>query len=351
MVVMSRRTRAVAAVLVTAALCVCGEALAQPPPPLATERPEVSFIGLTSADLAASDLAECEAAIEQMLGRQTRVRGRAASLALIGESEGVASSLAQARSAAQAGAVALDAFELPKALEELERAVVLYDAALGERLAPQEMWRVHERRAQAFYALRRPVEMRRELARMIALQPSRAIDERVFAPDAVAVFREEAGRVRATTPVPAGAGALGDAARRAGTRFALVGEARLADDGAIELFLTMASVTGEVSTQRARVPRGSPATGLDRVLAPMVEQLGVPKRAAIAVVPPRPPRREPERERPKPLYARWYVWGGVLAAGAVAAYAGSEAFDRPERGGGDDPPPETGVTIEFEPRP
>lgn len=315
-----------------------GTASAQP-------RAEVGFVGLVSPDLDAADLATIEGAVEQMLGRQARLRGKASVLSAIAESEGVAASLAAARRSAESGSQALDAFNLPKAIEDFGRALALYDAWFGTRLAPAEVARVHERRAQAAYALRRPAEMRRDFARAIVLQPAKGLDERVFAPDAIAAFADEAARLRAEPPVPPNAAELAEIGRRAGLRWVFGGEARMRD-GIVELQLTVGTPAGAIATRDFRGPLAGISTGLERGLAAMVESAGIPKREVIAIATPAPtPVRKDGRRRAGPFYTRWYFWGGVLLAGAAAAYA---TTDRPERGGGGETPEDPGVTIVFE---
>ena len=317
---------------------------------------DVGFVGLVSPDLGAAELAQVESGVEQMLARQARVRGKSALLESVTASEGVATNLSLARGAAEAGSKSLDAFNLPKALEELGRALQLYESSYGSRLAPAEVARVLERRAQAAYALRRPVEMRRDFARAIFVQPAKGLDERVFAPDAVAAFEEEAARVRTADPVAPPVDDLAEIARLGGVRWALTGEVRAAEGGAVDLHLTLVSRTGTFLTRQIRAPRDG--AGVERGLAALLEATGVPKREVIAVATPaptpigvKPPRDDKRRVAAAPVYKRWYFWGGVVLAGAAAAYATSSELGRDS--GGDDPGPEPGdpgVTIQFEDR-
>lgn len=317
---------------------------------------DVGFVGLVSPDLGAAELAQVESGVEQMLARQARVRGKNAMLESLTASEGVAASLASARGAAEAGAKSLDAFNLPKALEELGRALQLYESSYGSRLAPAEVARVLERRAQAAYALRRPAEMRRDFARAVFVQPAKGLDERVFAPDAVAAFEEEAARVRAGDPLAPPVDDLAEIARLGGVRWALSGEVRAAEGGAVDLHLTLVSRTGTFLYRHLRAPRDG--AGVERGLASMLEATGVPKPEVVAVATPAPtpiavkppPRDDRRRVAAAPVYKRWYFWGGVVLAGAAAAYATSSELGRDS--GENDPggPGDPGVTIQFEDR-
>jgi hypothetical protein len=327
---------------------------ASPPAAAAQLRPEVGFAGLVSPDLSAADLAQAEAAVERLLERRTRIRGKSSMLAAVNDTESVAAALNAARRAADAGGQALDAFNLPKALEELGRALELYDAAFGDRLVPGEVARVLERRAQAAYALRRPTEMRRDFARLVLLQPGKGLDERVFAPDAVAAYAEEAARVRAAPPAPTSIDELTAMARHSGVRYTLAGEVRRSE-GFVDFSLALVSAGGTLWTRDIRAPREAISDGLERGLGPMLEAAGVARREVVPIPTPTPiaaatkPPRERDRDRPKPVYRRWYFWGGVVLAGAAAAYATS---DRDGGGGGKDPDPQptpdTSITISFE---
>lgn len=330
--------------------------LAAPDAPVASA--PVAFLGLTSPDLGQGDIGLIESAVEDALPRLAPgALGKTNARATVLRNPEIARSRDEARAATDAGAIALGAFNFPAARREFDRAATLYRAAHADWIAPVELAQLYEQRAILAYGLRQPDQMREEFGHLVPLQSARALDEKVFAPDAIAIYREEAVRAKRDPRAIPDAAVLGDIARRANARGVLAGEVRVLE-GALDLHLVLCLADGTLVSEEVRVPSRealASAVGgaLRTVLAASIpEPTPAPRIAAATPVVPRPvpvkalPPASPVRTPPPESRKRtaWYVLAGALGVGAFVA-AGITATQR-DRGDSADP---DGVDVVLDP--
>lgn len=350
--------RVVAALLFSTAPALASAAPDAPP----TGSVPVVFVGFTSPDLGPADMGLVETAVEDALPQLAPGSlGKASARAALLRNPEIARNRDEARAATDAGAIALGTFDFPAARREFDRAAVLYRAANAEWIAPAEVARLHEQRAALAYGLRQPDAMREEFARLVYLQSVKTLDEKVFAPDAITIYREEAARAKRAPRAIPNATALSEVARRASARGVVVGEVRILE-GALDVHLVLCLADGTVVSEEVQVPskealESSLSGALRTVLSILPEPTPTPRPPLVAVVPapvatarPVPakalptatPVRTPALDSRK--RAAWFVLAGALGIGAFLAAGVTTSQSNQGGGSGSD-----GVDVVLDP--
>lgn len=333
----------------------------------------VGNVGFRSVDIPTADLATLDAALDRaIVVNAASARGRTTTLSALAADPEVAGRRAEARRAADAGAAAMRSLDAEKAQSEFDRAVTLFVASHGDRLDTGDLSRVYTTRAKVAQLRQNKVLMREEFGRAVPHHPTKQLDPASFPPDSVKLFEDVAAAAR-QAPLAAPAHLpLADIAKRTGLAYIVAGEARrdLSVPNAFKLAITVVDAAG--ASQSTTVDAAEPdlVGSLERAIAKLFQQAGVPGSmaatlaaqatpvptaipTAVAVATPRPVPTQAlpkARAKPKPrnpdAQRRWYyVIGGVLAVGAIAAVAGTQSGGGGGGGGGGG---NDGITLTLE---
>src|SRR5688500_5094016 len=168
----------------------------------------VGNVGFRSVDIPTAELAPLEAALDRaVIVNAAAARGRTATLSALASDPEISARRAEARRAADAGAVAMRSLDADKAASEFDRAVALFVASHGDRLDTGDLSRVFTTRAKVALLRQDKAAMRDEFTRAVPLHPTKQLDPVAFPPDAVKLFEEVAkiaanGSLSAPAPAP-----------------------------------------------------------------------------------------------------------------------------------------------------
>ncbi len=328
----------------------------------------VGNVGFRSVDIPTAELAPLEAALDRaVVVNAASSRGRTATLSALAGDPEIGGRRAEARRAADAGAVAMRSLDAEKAASEFDRAVALFVASHGDRLDTGDLSRVYTTRAKVALLRQDKAAMRDEFTRAVPLHPTKQLDPVAFPPDAVKMFEEVVSQAVATPIAPPAPAPLADIAKRTSLSWVVAGEARkdALIPNAWKLAVTVVDPSGAAHSAVVEALGDELPGVLERTLAKLFQQAGIPGGSAsanlgriedatptplaVATATPRPVptqalpgnARRPPRPKNSEQQKRWYMLiGGAIALGAAVAIAGTQTGGGGGGGGG-----QQGITL------
>lgn len=323
----------------------------------AGESAKVAFVGVISSDMPTAETDEISGALDSSIFRVAgQALSREATQEALRSNPVIADACVNALAAKKAGAKALEALNLDEASAQLSRAGGYYRRCHGFVLSPAEVADLYTLRARVEFGKRNERNTYLALKRALPTHPTKQLDEAVYPPEVVALFKKAIRDSQATSPVPPSADALVDIAKRTGVQWVVHAETQRGPQS-IHLLVTVVEQTGDLHSKRIKLPvLGDRTEALDEGIRELFRESGI-LQETVAAVQPVPDQALPNNTRPthgssasgRPVYKRWYLWAAAAAvvAGGVTAASLSNTGTNPGPGPSPTPPP-AGITIVVE---